>query len=272
MNYRHIYHAGSFADVFKHTLLVALIEALQKKSTPFCVLDTHAGIGLYPLLSKEAQKKREYDHGIIQLINVSSTSLPDTIQHYLSIVKSYNQDSELNNYPGSPAIIRHLLCDHDKMILCELHASDIQLFKNLFAKDRQVAAHHTDGYLGLKAFLPPKERRGLVLIDPPFETKDEWTKIDRGMQEALHRWKNGIYAIWYPIKKQLMAGNFSEKLTHYQLPYLKIEFFLNNATDITSLTACGMIILNPPWQLKEKLTDSVLPCLGKILDARWTIS
>ena len=169
MNYRHSYHAGSFADIFKHVVLIALLQALQRKETPFCYIDTHAGIGCYDLHAKEAKKTQEYTSGIARIFN-QSVKAPAEVQAFLKAVQSVNptesSESEVPRfYPGSPRITRYFLRPQDKMILSELHPQDAVILKQEFYSDKQVAVHEVDGYLGLKAFIPPKERRGLVLID-----------------------------------------------------------------------------------------------------------
>ena len=168
MNYRHKYHAGSFSDVIKHLVLTIIVQALQRKETPFCFLDTHAGIGLYELDSEEAQKKQEYQNGIAKLLLSDEKNFPEEIQQYLFIIKKYNTKDELHFYPGSPFIAESLSREQDQIILCELHKEDINTLKENMPRAKNIAIHHTDGYLGMKAFLPPKQKRGLVLIDPPF--------------------------------------------------------------------------------------------------------
>ncbi|MBV9576800.1 MAG: 23S rRNA (adenine(2030)-N(6))-methyltransferase RlmJ, partial [Gammaproteobacteria bacterium] len=181
MNYRHAYHAGSFTDVIKHTILIMLMEALARKESPFCYIDTHAGAGYYNLSAESAAKNKEYLGGIEKIIQQDNP--PPIIKRYLDCIHHINnqlthtQFSSLKFYPGSPMIARHFLRAHDKIIACELQAQEYQLLKNTFAGDKQVAIHHMDGFLGLKAFLPPQERRGLVLIDPPYENPDELMHI-----------------------------------------------------------------------------------------------
>jgi len=270
MNYRHIYHAGNFADVFKHVLLITLLESLQRKDTPGFFMDTHAGIGLYSLSALEAQKTREYERGIAQLMTFSPQNIvPPAIQHYLDTVMAYNPQGTLAYYPGSPKVAQQIVRVQDRLVLCELHSIDSETLKHHFPKHPQVAVHHLDGYLGLKAFLPPKERRGVVLIDPPFEDDEEWTSIRQGLQQALERWKQGIYAVWYPIKQSEGIVLSHPAIAQHGLPYIVVEFFLNESSD--RLHACGIAVLNPPWQWKELLEESVLPYLSKALNARWTL-
>ena len=178
MNYKHSYHAGNFADVVKHVCLTALIKALSQKDTPFCCIDTHAGAGLYDLTSKEMSKTKEYVNGIEKVIQQNNP--PPIVKAYLDCVHQINNRysgdkyGSMQYYPGSPLIARQLIRPHDRIIACELQPDEYQALKNTLGGDKQVAIHHSDGFLGLKAFLPPQERRGLILIDPPYENPDEF--------------------------------------------------------------------------------------------------
>lgn len=267
MNYRHIYHAGNFADVFKHIVLANLLQSFHQKDKPFCFMDTHAGAGRYDLHAKEAQKTHESAHGIEQLIKIKE--IPHAIvQTYLNIVTAINRnesDKKLRYYPGSPYIAHYFLRLQDKMILTELHREDAFLLKQAFNLDKQVAVHQQDGYLALKAFLPPKEKRGLVLIDPPFEQTNELEKIYQGLEIALKRWSNGIYAIWYPIKeKNVMTQLYHHLKKLNQKEILQIELSIYPEDSPISLNGSGMAIINPPWQLKTEL-EPVLSWLWQVL-------
>lgn len=258
MNYRHSYHAGGFADVFKHIVLVALLQALQQKEKGFCYIDTHAGIGRYDLHSKEAQKTQESQSGIARLL--TATNPPTLIQNYIDCVKSFN-----HFYPGSPCIARYFLRPQDKMILSELHAQDIQLLKQEFKNDPQVAVHHMDGYEALKAFLPPTERRGLVLIDPPYEKNNEFETIEKALQTALRRWATGIYAIWYPVKDRPSINRFQHTLKEKGIEntlWLELSIYPDDAP--VSLNGSGVAIINSPWQLDKTLSE-ILPWLWRCL-------
>lgn len=271
MNYRHLYHAGSFADAFKHIVLVSLLQALQQKATPFCFIDTHAGIGCYDLKAKEARKAHEYTTGIERIVNQSKKAPPE-VQAYLAAVQSINSDvcvgvdqNVPRFYPGSPLIARHLLRTQDKMILSELHPQDVQTLKNEFRGDKQVAVHEMDGYLALKAFLPPKEKRGLVLIDPPYEQNDEITRIYKNLKIALERWPTGMYAIWYPIKEKRLAQNLQHKLALLGIDKVLIAELSIYPEDVPiALNGSGMVIINPPWQLDVRL-KILLPWLWEVL-------
>ena len=255
MNYRHFYHAGSFADVVKHIALIALLEKLAQKETPFCFLDTHAGIGLYDLHAEAAQKKCEYKNGVVKLLLAEKNGMPTVVQNYLAIVKKYNA-RDFRYYPGSPIFARELLRDHDQMILCELHREDVVTLKNNMGKDKQVAIHHLDGYLGLKAFLPPKLKRGMVLIDPPFEKKDEFESIVASVSKILSHWKNAPIMIWYPIKNRKYVQQFYGVVTLLAKSRVIVECTLRSAESENQLSSCGLLLVNPPWKLKETLQNA----------------
>lgn len=268
MNYRHIYHAGNFADVFKHVLLVSLIESLLQKEKPFCYVDTHAGLGFYDLHKRNAQKTREFAGGILKLWNADPTVLPKALTDYLHGVDVLNeaQGTSERYYPGSPTLVRNLLRPADRMILTELHAEDVLSLKQTFLHDKQVAVHHLDGYQALKAFLPPKPARGLVLIDPPFEKTDEFSQLVQQLQFATKRWATGIFAVWYPIKNSAEVTRFYRDLARSSMgDILCCEFYLP-PSETTALQACGMVVINPPWQW-EKAVEEILPALCDVLSA-----
>lgn len=251
MNYRHIYHAGNFADVFKHVILIMLLERMCQKDKPFLYLDTHAGIGLYDLTSEIGQKTREYENGIAKIF--LAENCPEVIEKYKNIVLKFNRDAKgLRYYPGSPLIAQAFLRPQDRMVLCELHPDDVQVLQHQFAHNSQVAVHHTNGYQGIKSFLPPKSGRGLTLIDPPFEEKDEFTKIITAMEIAVKQYSIGIYTIWYPIKNKKHVKNFINKINELDFKnVINYEFSIAPQTDDSGLTSCGMMIVNPPWQFAE---------------------
>lgn len=268
MNYKHAYHAGHFTDVVKHVVLTALLTALQRKNTPFCYIDTHAGTGYYDLFSEAAKKKQEYKGGIEKVIQQGNP--PPLVKRYLHCVHEINNHlvhatfGSLQYYPGSPLIARHLCRPQDRIIACELQLETYQALKATFAGDKQAAVHHMDGFLGLKAFLPPKERRGLVLIDPPYEDPDEFTHIVHTLPSALKRWPSGIFAIWYPIKNESQLTRFYRTLkTEVAYPSLIVEFTIY--PDLANhLNGCGMVIINPPWQFDLTL-EELLPWLWNSL-------
>lgn len=264
MNYRHLYHAGNFADAFKHCILIGLVEFLYKKDTPLLYLDTHAGIGKYDLTNEIAQKTREYENGIMRIYNLDPSHA--VIKKYQQLVKNVNANAKtLHFYPGSPLIMRMLLRPQDQMILIELHQEDVQLLKRHFHQDKLVAIHHINGYQGLKAFLPPKCGRGLILIDPAFEEKNEFQHIITGLEIALDRFPTGVYMIWYPLKNLNETKNFYTKLKKLKCQnILATELILDNNILPTELNACGVIIINTPWQFAIEL-ESIVSWLSKNL-------
>lgn len=273
MNYRHIYHAGNFADVFKHCVLIMLLQHLLRKDKPIFYLDTHAGIGKYDLTADNAQKTKEYENGIGRLYGKSMDGeCPQVVQDYLQIVKKINPDSSALNYPkfypGSPLLVKSLLREQDKMVLIEMHSQDILELKKQFRRDRQVAVHHIDGFQGLKAFLPPKIGRGLILIDPAYEDKNEFAKIINSVAIALDRYPLGIYVLWYPIKDRLVVDNFYRDLKMLSAKEVLItELAIDPNSSVVAeggLASSGMVIINPPWQFANKLKP-VLEYLSSVL-------
>lgn len=268
MNYRHIYHAGNFTDVVKHVVLTALITTLAKKGTPFCYIDTHAGAGYYDLFSDSAKKTKEFESGIEKIIQADKP--PALVKSFLHCIHDINNRltsskyASMRYYPGSPMIARCLAKANERIIACELHPQEYQALKTAFTNDKQTAIHHMDGFLGLKAFLPPPERRGLVLIDPPYEDPDEFTRIAHTLPTALKRWETGGYAIWYPIKEKMQVERFYRALKEtIKQPIFAIE--LTIFPDLPHhLNGCGIVVINPPWLFDQTITD-VLPWLWKVL-------
>jgi 23S rRNA (adenine2030-N6)-methyltransferase len=263
MNYRHIYHAGNFADAFKHIILISLLQSLQRKETGFCYLETHAGIGRYELTSSAAQKSKEFENGIKKIFNGANP--PVLIQDYLASVKKLNPEETLDLYPGSPYFAKQFLRPQDRMVLSELHPEDYQTLKNFFARDKQVAVHHQDGYQSLKAFLPPKERRGLILIDPPYEKPDELAALPGILAQTMKRFETGLYAVWFPIKTRAQLKYFYRQLeVKINKPMLLAELCIYSESVPTQLNGCGMLIVNPPWQFDQEV-KLLLPWLWKTL-------
>ena len=259
MNYRHSYHAGNFADVFKHLHLVLLLQSLRGKDTPFCYLDSHAGTGRYDLHGVSAQKTGEHLQGIMCFWRHDDVSPP--MVDYLEVVRALNRDGELRYYPGSPRIAHHFLRPQDRMVLMELHPEDAASLKREFRGDTRVHVHCADGYAGLKAFLPPPEKRGLVLIDPPFEDGNEFERLTEALRIARQRWNTGIFAVWYPLKDDVRVQRFHRQLADSGMRKLLLaEMRLQTRPAANALYGCGMIIVNPPWQMDEKLR-AVLPHL-----------
>lgn len=252
MNYRHIYHAGNFADVYKHAILVLLLDYLQQKDKPFFVLDTHAGIGRYDLESIEAQKTNEAAAGIGWLWQKTDTT--SALAGYLDLVRRLNgYRAELRYYPGSPLIIKSLLRADDRLIANELHPEDAPILKKNIGHDARVQITQEDGYQIWKAQMPPVERRGLVLVDPPFEVRDEFELLVRGLREAYKRWATGIYALWYPIKDLAPITEFHRALAAIGIPKIMAAHFMMRKPVAGSFNGCGLVLVNAPWTLPEQL-------------------
>ncbi|MEN3176305.1 23S rRNA (adenine(2030)-N(6))-methyltransferase RlmJ [Gluconobacter sp. OJA] len=243
MNYRHAYHAGNFADCMKHAILLVLLKSLARKPAGFCVLDTHAGCGQYDLSSEEAQKTGEWKSGIGRLLDSEEPALQD----YLSAVR------DLGLYPGSPALARHALRPQDQLVACELHPEDVRPLRRLFRDDPQVSIHHRNGYEALRALLPPKDlKRGLVLIDPPFEKLDDFTQCAGAISLIRNRFRAGIVAVWYPIKHRTPVRAFYNALKDAGIrDILACEFLLRPALDPSRLNGCGMLVVNAPFGFEE---------------------
>ncbi|MBI1362746.1 MAG: 23S rRNA (adenine(2030)-N(6))-methyltransferase RlmJ [Proteobacteria bacterium] len=266
MNYRHAFHAGNFSDVFKHAVMAVLIEHLKQKNSPFCYMDTHAGIGQYDLMAIQAQKTGEYKDGIAQLLDAAE-EVP-ALKPYLDAVRSLNTPDTLRYYPGSPKLARMLMRPTDRMVACELHPEDAQTLKSLFRGDRQVAIHHADGYKSLKAFLPPPERRGLVHIDPPYEDREEFVNLTRWLALTHKRWPTGMYLVWYPIKDRRPIKRFYEELVGSGMNrQLVCELNLNPDNTPDALNGSGLLIINPPFEADKKIR-SILSTLEKVFDAK----
>jgi 23S rRNA (adenine2030-N6)-methyltransferase len=273
MNYRHDYHAGNFADVLKHTALCELLRLLLSKDKKLFVLDTHAGAGGYDLGGERAARTGEADAGIARVAAAPRQGMPEAVARYLAQVAAYDRKfgasgGRLRRYPGSPRLIRAALRPGDRFIACELHAEDSLALKREFAGDRAVEVRQADGYKVLKAMLPPPERRGLVLIDPPFEATDEFERVARAVRQGLRRFATGCYAIWYPIKDEAAAA-FVGSLDAPKR--LVLELRLGGASDAGKLAACGLAVINPPWRFDEAMAEA-LPWIAGVLGGKAEIT
>ncbi|MGN7830105.1 23S rRNA (adenine(2030)-N(6))-methyltransferase RlmJ [Pseudoxanthomonas sp. 22568] len=269
MNYRHAFHAGNHADVLKHVLLLALLDALKRKDTPFFVLDTHAGRGRYLLGASESRKTAEADGGIVRLFD--SARLPAPVEDYLRAVQADNPVGALVAYPGSPLLAAQAMRAQDRLAACELQPEEAAELKALFAHDPRVAVHARDGYAAMRALLPPRLgetrfARGLVLIDPPYEAQDaEYPQILDAVREGLQRWPAATYAVWYPIKQRRSLLPFFRKVA--ALPAksaLVAELQVRPDDSPLRLNGSGMLVINPPWQFDAAIAP-VLPALQTAL-------
>ncbi|SOD95170.1 23S rRNA (adenine(2030)-N(6))-methyltransferase RlmJ [Caenispirillum bisanense] len=263
MNYRHIFHAGNFADVFKHALLALMVEYLTRKEKPFFVLDTHAGLGAYDLDSDEARRTAEADAGIGRVL--AAESPPAELMPYLAIVRAMAAAGPGRRYPGSPRVARALMRPQDRLVAVELHPDDAAVLKAEFGRDRQVKVVHLDGYTALKAYVPPKERRGLVLVDPPFEKTDEFATLVDSVAEAYRKWPTGTYALWYPLKGGGQVPAFHGALANADLgDVLAVELTVALPGPDNRLSGTGLAVVNPPWLLQDQ-AQSLLPWLAQNL-------
>lgn len=266
MNYRHAYHAGNFADVVKHIILTRIVLYLQRKEQAFRVMDTHAGIGRYDLKGTEAGKTGEWVNGVGRLMGAKlNPQVAELLAPYLDIIRAENVDGQMRHYPGSPLIVRHLLRKQDRLSALELHPQDAKLLAEVFEGDFQTRVTELDGWLALGAHLPPKEKRGLVLIDPPFEVGGEFDRLVEGLARAHRRFSGGIFALWYPVKDIQQLRRFTDMLADTGIPkILRTELMIRAPSAEPRLDGTGMIIVNPPFTLEAEL-QTILPALSKIL-------
>lgn len=266
MNYRHAYHAGNFADVVKHIILTRIVLYLQRKEQAFRVMDTHAGIGRYDLKGTEAGKTGEWVNGVGRLMGAKlDPQVAELLAPYLDIIRAENVDGQMRHYPGSPLIVRHLLRKQDRLSALELHPQDAKLLAEVFEGDFQTRVTELDGWLALGAHLPPKEKRGLVLIDPPFEVGGEFDRLVDGLSRAHRRFSGGIFALWYPVKDIQQLRRFTDMLADTGIPkILRTELMIRAPSAEPRLDGTGMIIVNPPFTLEAEL-QTILPALSKIL-------
>lgn len=266
MNYRHAFHAGSFADVFKHAVLTRIVLYLQEKAAAFRVIDTHAGAGLYDLTSDEAQRGGEWEQGIGRLV---AATLPRDAEallaRYIEVIWSHNPSGRLRTYPGSPLLAQSLLRRQDRLIACELEPKAAIALRRSLGNDNRAKALEIDGWIALEAYVPPVERRGIVLIDPAFEQADDYSWLATGLAEAHRKWASGIYALWYPIKGRPEPDALAKRLGRLNiLKLLRAEMVVSPLSDPSRLNGCGFIIANPPWTLEGELR-TILPALAAVL-------
>ena len=264
MNYRHVYHAGNFADVFKHVVLARCIEYLKRKDAAFRVIDTHAGIGLYDLSSQEAQKTGEWRDGVGRMMEarIAEAAAP-LLEPWLAMVREFAGPPLA--YPGSPLVARRLLRRQDRLSVFELHEADAATLAARFAGDHQVRVTRLDGWLVPGAHLPPKEKRGLVLIDPPFEQPGDFGRMEEALARGCRRWPGGMFLLWYPIKRDAEAAAFHDRLASGGLRnLLRAELAVDSPGSEAAFRGCGMIVRNPPFLLAQELRVA-LPELARIL-------
>jgi 23S rRNA (adenine2030-N6)-methyltransferase len=268
MNYRHAFHAGNFADVFKHIVVARILTHLREKIAPFRVIDTHAGEGLYDLAGEEANRTGEWRDGVGRL---AAAKLPadaaELLAPYFAALHACNRAEELRYYPGSPELARHLLRPQDRLVACELEPrAAAALFRHLRGA-ANVKAVRIDGWMALNAYVPAKERRGLVIVDPPFEEPHDLIRLADGVTAAYRKWPNGIYLMWYPVKGRDDADRFIKRLRRAGFEKsLRAEFAVASPAPAGGLNACGVIVVNPPWRLAAEIktfAPALLDVLGQ---------
>jgi 23S rRNA (adenine2030-N6)-methyltransferase len=272
MNYRHAFHAGNFADVIKHIVMVRILTYLQDKPAAFRVIDTHGGAGLYDLTGEEARRGGEWLTGIARVMQARfSETVQPLVGPYLDIIRAFNPQRDLQAYPGSPLIARALLRPQDRMVVSELEPGARRQLISALRRDTQARVVDLDGWVALPAFVPPKERRGLVLIDPPFEQKDEFDRLASGFAEAFSKWSTGSYLLWYPVKSRRATDGLARRVAAAtgaggaaREKCLRLEFSVAPQATDGPLTSAGLLIVNPPWTLMSEL-KAILPELEKPL-------
>jgi 23S rRNA (adenine2030-N6)-methyltransferase len=266
MNYRHAYHAGNFAEVVKHATLARVVAHLRGKPAPFRVLDTHAGAGLTDLAGPEATRTGEWREGIGRLQSAPvDARVAALLAPYLDAVAACNRDGRLVAYPGSPMLVRGWLRPQDRLVACELEPGAATALARRLRGDPRTKVVPIDGWTALGAYLPPKERRGAVLIDPPFEQPGEFDRLAEGLAGAHRKWPTGTYVAWYPIKDRHEADAFARKLARARIPkMLRVELTVAPGGAATKLAGSGLIVINPPWTLEEDLA-LLLPAFAAVL-------
>ncbi|MBU1187857.1 MAG: 23S rRNA (adenine(2030)-N(6))-methyltransferase RlmJ [Gammaproteobacteria bacterium] len=257
LSYRHGFHAGNPADVFKHSVLLALLTAMQEKPGGITCIDTHAGPPVHDLTGRFANKNREYERGILPLWNAASP--PAILLPYLQQIHEFNVHGELRHYPGSSLLLRQKLRPQDRLILCELHSTEQRELQLRFHRDRRVHLHHGDGYAALAELLPPGGGRGLVLIDPPYELKTELHDLQTALSVALQRFALGVYAVWYPLIEgkattpDAMLAALQDQGLLQQQQWLDLRISFDNEQRLGRMHGCGMLIINAPRRVQPQL-------------------
>lgn len=271
--YRHAYHAGCHGDVLKHMVLVACLHALTQKDKPLFYMDTHAGAGMYALSSEAAQKSGEYKEGIERLWGAENA--PEIVQQYLNCIATFQPHDQLDMYPGSPAIAASLLRSNDRLWLNEWHPTDSELLMQRFSRDRRVHTVHGDGFVSLKAVLPPKERRGLIVMDPSYEVKEDYITVAKALVDAYSKFSTGVFFLWYPLVFQDKVDGMLRRLEKAVPRYLNVTLSpLPLSGEERGMNGSGVFIINPPWTLANAL-QGAMPWLTEKLaqseKASWTL-
>ena len=257
LSYRHAFHAGNFADVLKHSVLTLILDYMTRKEKGIYYIDSHAGAGMYQLADEYAQKTGEYKDGIAKLIN--NVDLPEALLPYIDLIKAINSDNELTLYPGSPGIAKQLLRRQDSAHLFDLHPTDVTLLTEFCQRWRKSHVKQSDGYQGVLGLIPPPLRRGVVLIDPPYELKEDYQKAVKTLVNAYKKFATGTYILWYPVvKRELVDTMQADFAKSHVKNLLQVEYCQQADTEEYGMTGTGLFIINPPWQLAEQLAE-ILP-------------
>jgi 23S rRNA (adenine2030-N6)-methyltransferase len=265
MNYRHAFHAGNFADVMKHVMLVRVLCHLRRKDRPFRIIDTHAGIGFYDLAGEEAGRTLEWQGGVARLETAFAPGVEALLAPYREVLDSARQRHGAQTYPGSPLVIRELLRKQDRAVLAELHPTDGALLTERFNAVANMKVLRLDGWTALHGLIPPKERRGLVLIDPPYEEKGEFDRLVKELVRAVGKWPTGVYMAWYPVKDPAESERVVAALAGaVTRPALRLELMIERPDDVSRLNGCGLFVVNPPWMLDAE-ASLMLPALTERL-------
>lgn len=263
LSYQHGYHAGNFADVLKHIVLLSVLKYLKTKDKPLCYIDTHAGSGSYRLNSAQAQKNCEYLNGIGALWQ--RDNVPPSIAAYVEIIRRFNQPGQLNHYPGSPMLARQILADHDRIFLYDLHPAEAKQLAALFKKDKYIKVFHADGLTDSLGLLPPNECRGLIFIDPSYEVKTEYQWVVKALIAMHKRFATGCYLLWYPVVERKRNRQLERALQASGIGNIQLfELGIRPDNEGLGMTACGIIAINPPWTLLGEMQQA-LPWLAKNL-------
>lgn len=264
LSYRHAFHAGNFADVLKHLVLLECLEYLKLKEKPFAYYDSHAGPGIYELGSDFAQKNREYETGITKLWN--ETDLPEALIRYRDLILTFNEGKQLRTYPGSPAIAARLLRPEDRLCLCELHTTEFERLQSYFRSDRRAEVWKQDGFARIGKQLPPRERRGLILVDPPYELKEDYQRIVGFAKSAYRTFTQGVFLFWYPVVDRARIDRMETALQQSGIRNIGLyELGVQADSEERGMTSSGMIVINPPWTLRNQL-EPALKYLAPLLD------
>ena len=259
LSYRHAFHAGNFADVLKHSVLTLVLDYMTRKEKGFVYIDSHAGAGMYQLTDDYAQKTGEYKDGIEKLLN--NNDIPEPLTPYIELIQQLNSSNKLEIYPGSPGIAKQFVRRQDSSHLYELHPTDIQHLEDFCQRWRKVFIKQSDGYQGVLSLLPPPSRRGVVLMDPPYELKEDYQKAVKTLVKAYKKFATGTYILWYPVVKRELIDSMTNDFTASNVKnLLQVEFCLQADTNEYGMTGTGLFIINPPWQLTKQL-EEILPYL-----------